>query len=107
MISGRLIIRLRDAEVVLEPWGELYVVGRGVEHCPFAAEETQVLLDGAARGGQHRDVGRRVHDGGTAPILTAGDDRWGGDARRGARHTRPAVLRRGPLRQPQTRLPGG
>lgn len=43
VISGRLTIRLRDAEVVLEP-GELYVVGRGVEHCPFAEVETHVLL---------------------------------------------------------------
>ncbi len=43
VISGRLTIRLREGEVVLEP-GELYVVGRGVDHCPFAAEETQVLL---------------------------------------------------------------
>ena len=43
VISGRLTIHLRDRDVVLEP-GELFVVPRGVEHCPEAEEETQVLL---------------------------------------------------------------
>lgn len=43
VLAGRLIIRLRDGEVVLEP-GELYVVPRGVEHQPFAPEETHLLL---------------------------------------------------------------
>lgn len=43
VVSGRLVIRLRDREVTLEP-GELYVVPRGVEHQPYAAEETHVLL---------------------------------------------------------------
>ncbi|MDJ0341988.1 cupin domain-containing protein [Streptomyces sp. H10-C2] len=43
VISGRLTIQLRDGDVVLEP-GELFVVPRGVEHCPLAAEETAILL---------------------------------------------------------------
>ncbi|MFF2205041.1 cupin domain-containing protein [Streptomyces sp. NPDC058145] len=43
VISGRLTIQLRDADVVLEP-GELFVVPRGVEHCPMADEETAILL---------------------------------------------------------------
>ncbi|CAM5654387.1 cupin domain-containing protein [Streptomyces sp. NPDC005930] len=43
VISGRLRIQLRDADVVLEP-GELFVVPRGVEHCPVADEETAILL---------------------------------------------------------------
>ncbi|MGX1541568.1 cupin domain-containing protein [Streptomyces adustus] len=43
VISGRLTIRLRDGDVVLEP-GELFVVPRGVEHCPVADEETAILL---------------------------------------------------------------
>lgn len=43
VISGRLTIRLRDGDVVLEP-GELFVVPRGVEHCPVADEETALLL---------------------------------------------------------------
>jgi mannose-6-phosphate isomerase-like protein (cupin superfamily) len=43
VLSGRLVIRLRDREVTLGP-GELFVVPRGVEHQPYAAEETHVLL---------------------------------------------------------------
>ncbi|MGS2641150.1 cupin domain-containing protein [Streptosporangium sp. LJ11] len=43
VISGRLTIRLGEGDVVLGP-GELYVVPRGVEHCPVAEEETAILL---------------------------------------------------------------
>ncbi|MFB9238001.1 cupin domain-containing protein [Plantactinospora siamensis] len=43
VVSGRLTIQLREADVVLEP-GELFVVPRGVEHCPVATEETAILL---------------------------------------------------------------
>lgn len=43
VVSGRLVLQLRDGDVVLEP-GELYVVPRGVEHCPRADEETAVML---------------------------------------------------------------
>jgi mannose-6-phosphate isomerase-like protein (cupin superfamily) len=43
VLKGRLAIRLRDREVVLGP-GELFVVPRGVEHQPFAEEETHLLL---------------------------------------------------------------
>lgn len=43
VLSGRLTIQLRDRDVVLEP-GELFVVPRGVEHCPRADVETAVLL---------------------------------------------------------------
>ncbi|MEV4710895.1 cupin domain-containing protein [Micromonospora sp. NPDC049374] len=43
VISGRLTIQLREGDVVLEP-GELFVVPRGVEHCPVADEETAILL---------------------------------------------------------------
>lgn len=43
VISGRLTIHLRDRDIVLEP-GEIFVVPRGVEHCPDAEEETEVLL---------------------------------------------------------------
>ena len=43
VLKGRLTIRLRDREVVLGP-GELFVVPRGVEHQPFAEEETHLLL---------------------------------------------------------------
>ncbi|WP_159482005.1 cupin domain-containing protein [Streptomyces caniferus] len=43
VVSGRLTIRLRDGDVELGP-GELFVVPRGVEHCPVAEEETAILL---------------------------------------------------------------
>ncbi|MEU9801782.1 cupin domain-containing protein [Streptomyces sp. NPDC051000] len=43
VVAGTLTIRLRDGDVVLGP-GELYVVPRGVEHCPAAAEEVSILL---------------------------------------------------------------
>lgn len=43
VVSGILTIHLRDGDVVLGP-GELYVVPRGVEHCPRADEETAILL---------------------------------------------------------------
>lgn len=43
VLDGRLTIRLRHRDVELGP-GELFVVPRGVEHCPYAAEEAHVLL---------------------------------------------------------------
>ena len=43
VLSGRLTIHLRDRDVELEA-GELFVVPCGVEHCPEAAEEAEVLL---------------------------------------------------------------
>jgi mannose-6-phosphate isomerase-like protein (cupin superfamily) len=44
VLEGRLRIQLRDRDdVVLDP-GQLYVVPRGVEHCPVADEEAHVLL---------------------------------------------------------------
>ena len=43
VLAGRLTIQLHDRDVELGP-GELFVVPRGVEHCPKADEETHVLL---------------------------------------------------------------
>ena len=43
VISGHLTIHLRDRDVELDA-GELFVVPRGVEHCPDATVETEVLL---------------------------------------------------------------
>ncbi|AXG79154.1 cupin domain-containing protein [Streptomyces paludis] len=43
VVSGRLTLQLRSGDVVLEA-GELFVVPRGVEHCPVADEETAILL---------------------------------------------------------------
>ena len=43
VIDGELTIQLRDRDVVLGPH-EMYVVPRGVEHCPRAERVTSVLL---------------------------------------------------------------
>ncbi|MFD9129770.1 cupin domain-containing protein [Kitasatospora sp. NPDC059571] len=43
VLDGRLTIQLRDGDVELGP-GELYVVPRGVEHCPRADGEVAALL---------------------------------------------------------------
>jgi len=47
VLSGRLTIQMRDAngvkKVVLNP-GELYVVPKGVEHCPMAEVETHLVI---------------------------------------------------------------
>lgn len=43
VLKGRLRIKMRDGDVVLGP-GQLYVIPRGVEHCPIAEEETHILL---------------------------------------------------------------
>ena len=43
VISGELTIQLRDGDVHLSP-GQLYVVPRGVEHCPIAAGEVHAML---------------------------------------------------------------
>jgi mannose-6-phosphate isomerase-like protein (cupin superfamily) len=43
VLNGELIIQMRDRNVVLGP-RDLFVVPRGVEHCPRADTETAVLL---------------------------------------------------------------
>lgn len=43
VVAGHLTIQLRDRDVVLGP-GQLFVVPRGVEHCPRADAEVQALL---------------------------------------------------------------
>ena len=43
VVKGELVIHLRDRDVKLSE-GELFVVPRGVEHCPDAEEEALVLL---------------------------------------------------------------
>lgn len=43
ILTGRLRMRSRSGQVVLEP-GEMIIVPKGVEHCPIADEETSVLL---------------------------------------------------------------
>jgi mannose-6-phosphate isomerase-like protein (cupin superfamily) len=43
VVKGELTIQLRDRDVVLGP-GDLYVVPRGVEHCPRSDEGAEILL---------------------------------------------------------------
>jgi mannose-6-phosphate isomerase-like protein (cupin superfamily) len=43
VLKGRLTIRLRDRDVTLGH-GEMFVVPKGVEHCPVAEEEVHMLL---------------------------------------------------------------
>ena len=43
VLAGTLTIQLRDRDIELGP-GELFVVPRGVEHCPHADAEAHVLL---------------------------------------------------------------
>ena len=43
VLKGRVTIKLRDKDIELNE-GELYIVPRGVEHCPVAEEEAELLL---------------------------------------------------------------
>jgi mannose-6-phosphate isomerase-like protein (cupin superfamily) len=43
VLKGRLTIRMHEASVTLGP-GEMFVVPKGVEHCPFAEDEAHILL---------------------------------------------------------------
>ncbi|WP_232831547.1 cupin domain-containing protein [Pseudogemmobacter bohemicus] len=43
VLDGQVTIQLRDGNVTLNP-GELYIVPKGVGHCPMAAEEASILL---------------------------------------------------------------
>ena len=67
VVKGRLRIKLRDGEVMLEP-GEFVVIPRKVEHMPVADEEAHVLLlepkttvnTGAANSDRRKDVLERI-----------------------------------------------
>jgi mannose-6-phosphate isomerase-like protein (cupin superfamily) len=43
VLSGRLLIQLRDRTITLDP-GEFLIVPRGIEHKPIAQTEVHVLL---------------------------------------------------------------
>ena len=43
VVAGQLTIQLRDGDVMLGP-GQMFVVPRGVEHCPIAAGEVHAVL---------------------------------------------------------------
>lgn len=43
ILRGRLVMRFRERDMVLEE-GEFLIVPRGLEHCPVAEQEVHVLL---------------------------------------------------------------
>ena len=43
VLKGRVTIKMRDRDITLGP-GQLFVVPKGVEHCPVAEEESHLLL---------------------------------------------------------------
>lgn len=45
LLRGELTIQLRSGDVHLRP-GDLFVIPRGVEHCPLAPEEVHFMLIG-------------------------------------------------------------
>jgi len=62
VLSGSLTIHLRERSVTLGP-GELFVVPKGVEHCPVADGEVHLLLiepKGTPNTGDERTAAGRV-----------------------------------------------
>jgi mannose-6-phosphate isomerase-like protein (cupin superfamily) len=47
LIEGDLTVQLRDHDVVLRP-GDLFVVPKGVEHCPETATEARFIILGTS-----------------------------------------------------------
>ncbi len=43
VFKGQLTLQLREGDIVLNP-GEMYVVPKGVEHCPLAEPDTHFLM---------------------------------------------------------------
>jgi mannose-6-phosphate isomerase-like protein (cupin superfamily) len=43
VVKGLLQIKLRDRDLLIKE-GEFVIIPKGVEHCPVAAEEVQVML---------------------------------------------------------------
>ncbi len=62
VLEGNLTIKLRDEDVRLGP-GEMYIVPKGVEHCPVAEEEVHLLLiepEGTPNTGDERTAATKV-----------------------------------------------
>ena len=62
VLSGQITIKLRDREILLRE-GEMFVVPKGVEHCPVAQEEAQLLLIepiGTPNTGDHATAAKKV-----------------------------------------------
>ena len=66
VLEGDIVIRMRDGDVSLSP-GDLFVVPKGTEHCPFAEHEASLLVLARADTDQ---------TGGLASELRAEDQDW-------------------------------
>lgn len=66
VIEGEMVLRFRDGEVTLRA-GEMYVVPKGVEHQPYAAQECRIMLV------EPRGV---VNTGDAGGSFTAPNDVW-------------------------------
>jgi len=66
VIEGNIVIRMRDGDVSLSA-GDLFVVPKGAEHCPFAEEEASILVLARA------DIDQT---GGVPSALRAEDQEW-------------------------------
>ena len=65
VLKGRLTMQLKDRNVELDE-GDVFVVPRGVEHCPRAEEEAHLLLI---------EPTGTVNTGGARNTLTASEER--------------------------------
>ena len=62
VLKGRVTIQMREGNVSLEH-GEMFVVPRGVEHCPVVDDEAHLLLiepTGTPNTGDSATAARRV-----------------------------------------------
>ena len=66
VVHGSMDIEMRDRTVTLRE-GQLFVVAKGVEHCPHAVEECHVLLIEPAG---------VVNTGAAGGAMTAANDEW-------------------------------
>ena len=66
VLKGEIVIRMRDGDVSLSA-GDLFVVPKGTEHCPFAENEASLLVLARADTDQ---------TGGVASELRAEDQEW-------------------------------
>ncbi len=66
VLKGEIVIRMRDGDVSLSA-GDLFVVPKGTEHCPFAENEASLLVLARADTDQ---------TGGLASELRAEDQEW-------------------------------
>jgi mannose-6-phosphate isomerase-like protein (cupin superfamily) len=91
VLKGRLSIQLRDRVIELSE-GELFVVPRGVEHCPQAEDEAHVLL---------------IEPTGTPNTGDAGGELTArGSESKSSRRRALGTQRRGPRRLPVRRAAG-